>query len=249
MSKSGDTGGEAGREQLLARAAQCYRSAGLEQDACRCLERAGNFSGAGQIHEQAERWSEAAHCFEQARQWPLAARCFLAAGMPEDGARSQLAAGNHLEAAWAYAHHAHRFEAARAALIGYAATGAEQELALLLAQARCAVPQKGGVAARLLHQVCARLGELAEGSGRKRVIDWAFALGHEVLDRPDLMIELMCAACGANIDIRERWESWARQRLGGTEGMAGLMETEAGEGMAPATGMEHRNNTNEEVTS
>lgn len=215
------------RAQLLARAARCYRSAGQELDACRCLVQAGDFSAAGFIHEQAKRWGEAADCFEHARQWPLAARCFLAAGLPLDAARNHLTAGNPLEAAWVLAHHAHQFERARAALAGFTAQGAEQEIALLLALARCAAPRKGAEAGRLLRQTCARLGELNEN--HNRVMTWAYALSHEVLDRPDLTMELMTAAWNAGIDTRDRWERWAKQRLGSADGIGLLMAIAEGE--------------------
>lgn len=205
------------RAQLLARAAHCYQSAGQERDACRCLEQAGQFGAAGNLHEQAGRWPEAAQCFRQAKQWPQAAHCFLQAGLPDEAARSQLAAGNPLEAAWILAHHAQQWHAARSALATFTPADAEQQLALLLLQARCAVAERGNQASRLVRQVCTRLGELQVGSNHQRVMTWAYILCHEVLDRPDLTQELLACAWQTGIDTRTRWEHWAQQRLGNTE--------------------------------
>lgn len=235
------------RQQLLARAARCYRNAGQEQDACRCLESAGDYSAAGLMHEQAARWSEAATCFEQAGQWPLAARCFLAAEQPQEAARCYLAADNPLEAAWVLAHHAHRFDAARAALANFKPQEPEQVLAHMLAMARCAVPAKNGEAGRLLRQVYLRLNELREGAGRNRIMNWAFALADEAMDRPDLVMELMATAWNADIDTRNQWESWAKRRLGSTEVIT-LLEQANETNTSDTTPMAGKTNNNQENT-
>ncbi|VFN02285.1 MAG: hypothetical protein BECKG1743D_GA0114223_105604 [Candidatus Kentron sp. G] len=149
-----------GRKQLLARAAHCYRGAGLMDDACRCLERADSYHAAATLHEEAGRWEPAAHCFERIGQWPQAARCYLRAGLPTDSARCHLAGNNPLTGAWILAHHAHRFDCARAALAHVTPEGPWQELALLLAEARCELPRRPRQAERALGRLFVRLREL-----------------------------------------------------------------------------------------
>lgn len=214
------------RRQLLARAARCYRDAGRLADACRCFEARGDFATAGRLYEEQPDWPAAARCYEQATQWDAAARCHLAAGMPLDAARCHLAADNPLAAGWLLAHRAHRYAHARSVLARVRCETVDEELALLLARARCAAPKQPAEAGRALRAVLPRLAELHPGAGRDQVMNWAFALASEVLDRPDLTLELLTTAWDAGIDSRSRGEQWARQRLGDCS-MLGLLEADA----------------------
>nr|VFK60933.1 MAG: hypothetical protein BECKTUN1418D_GA0071000_11395 [Candidatus Kentron sp. TUN] len=157
---------ELGSKQLLSRAAHCYREAGLDDDACRCLEGADNYYAAATLHEQAERWESAARCFEKTEQWPRAARCYFLARRPMDSARCHLADDNPLTAAWILAHHAHRFEHARAILTEFTPAGYWQELTLMLAEARCTLPQQPVRAECALHRLFIRLRELGTQPGK-----------------------------------------------------------------------------------
>lgn len=196
------------REQLLAQAARCYRDAGCLADACRCFAARRDFATAARLYEELHDWLAAARCYEQATQWDAAARCHLAAGNP-------LAAG------WLLAH---RYTQARSVLARVRGETVDEELALLLARARCVAPKQPAAAGRALRALLPRLAELPAGRGGDQVMNWAFALASEVLDRPDLTLELLTAAWDAGIDSRTRGEQWARQRLGDCA-MLGLLET------------------------
>ena len=214
------------REQLLAQAARCYRDAGCLADACRCFAARRDFATAARLYEELHDWLAAARCYEQATQWDAAARCHLAAGWPLAAVRCHLAAGNPLAAGWLLAHRAHRYAQARSVLARVRGETVEEELALLLARARCIAPKQPAAAGRALRALLPRLAELPAGRGCDQVMNWAFVLASEVLDRPDLTLELLTAAWDAGIDSRTRGEQWARQRLGDCA-MLGLLEADA----------------------
>lgn len=208
------------REELLAHAARCYRQGGLKFDACRCLERLDRYGEAAFLHEAGKRWDDAARCFEQAKNWRGAARCHLENNQPRQAARCLQSARDPLEAALVLAHLARDFQQARAILADLSFDSPEQQLTLDLVRGRCDLHRNPAAAGRAVCQVIERLHETVPGPPRERVLNWAFILAHEVLNRPDLTSALFAAMAAAGIpDARQRWEHWAEARLESVEGI------------------------------
>ncbi|MCP4661043.1 MAG: hypothetical protein GY856_37045 [bacterium] len=214
------------RQELLGKAARCYRSAGYLDGACRCLEAGGNLAAAGLLHEQAQRWADAARCFESSGHWDAAASCHLANGEPVDGARCLVTAGRQLEAGWIFAHEAHRYDRARATLAQVNPETPEQTLARDLVLARCEAAREHNPAGQAVQRATTELGRLSPGPVRTQVVEWALVVA-DVLDRPDLTAQLQAAAVAAGLpDSVQRWETWALARLGSAEGIPVSAEEE-----------------------
>ncbi len=225
MSRDGES---LSREELLAHAARCYRSASLDQDACRCYESALMHGQAAILHRTACRWHAAARCFEADKQWESAARCHLENNNPEEAARCFLVADDPLEAAWTLAHHARNYDGARIILADLSFESTERQLALGLARGRCAAPRNAAEAGRAVRRAIQGFPETIPGRDRNRVIAWAMTLAHDVLDRPDLVSALFSAMAEVGVeDARTHWERWAQARLGSAEGIFTAEEEQA----------------------
>ncbi len=213
------------RQELLAHAARCYRNARLTLDACRCLEGAAEYGSAALIYQGIKNWAEAARCFEQDENWRAAARCHMENRRPGRAARCLIAGGEPLEAGWILAHHAHHYEHARAVLVDLQFDSPERSLALALARGRCDAPKNPVTAGRAVREVINRLNETAPGPDRDRMLDWAFTLTNQVMDRPDLAGALYAAAVEAGVpEAQQSWERWAGERLGSLEGIVAAEE-------------------------
>jgi hypothetical protein len=204
--------------EVLARAVRCYRDAGLDEDACRCLERLEDFPAAAAIHERLGHTLEAAGCFERAGDLPAAARCYQAGGADEDALRCLDAAGRPVDAAWVAAHRLRRPDRALAMLARAAPLGPDDALAADLVRGRCG-GARSGEAAAAVHRVLTWLPGQPAGPQRDRLVAWALTLAR-LIDRPDLSAGLFAALVAAGQPgAAERWEDWARRRLGSVDGI------------------------------
>lgn len=206
---------------LWARAARCYRQVELLDDACRCFEQAGAHASAADLHERQQRWAQAALGYAAARRWSAAASCHLRAGQAEAAAECWLQADEPLQAAWALAEHAHRFERASALVLPLAPSSPGEEVLRTLVLARCesgrATTRRS--AARHLRSAAGSLSRLGPGPMRERALEWAQAVARS-LARPDLAAALHAAAVGCSaLHARERWEAWATAALGDATGV------------------------------
>lgn len=205
---------------LLKRAAFCYAMAQWHGDACRVFEEVGDFKSAAFYHEREERWSLAAQCYSNASDWENAARCFLSAKDPDRAADCYLKAGKKLLAAWLLAHLSKKYINARNIIQDLQKDKSDLIIGNELVIARCEAGQQEAVAsAKRLRRVLINLDNTDQHIQWTNWIEWSQAIA-EILQRPDLMIEIHAIAYRLNIpQARENWLRWANKNLGDVVGI------------------------------
>jgi hypothetical protein len=203
------------REELLYRAAQCYRHARLEQDALRLYEILKDYRQIAQYHENQQHWSIAARYYIMISEWENTARCYQRAGMHDKEAEARLRAGTPIQAAWLWAHYVHQYRRALATIVDIDITEIVVRLQVELIQARCdAGMRQTKAAARRIRAVAANFNNSSLRTSLPRLFEWSLDIVM-VMQRYDLAQELHAAYLETGIyNSLDIWTKWAEQILG-----------------------------------
>lgn len=198
------------REELLRRAARCYLTANLMDDATRLFLETGDGHAAGLCLERLGRYEEAARTYRRIPEWDHAARCFLRAGLPAEAGEALVMAEDHLQAGWVLAHLAQHYVRATALATAFVPNSEAERLGREVVLARCEAGTQHPVeaAVRLGHVAAAMSQIHSIDPVRNYVWNWCFDLA-EVLRRPDLTAGIHAAAVTAGVaGAEERWQEW-----------------------------------------
>lgn len=205
----------ASREDLLRRAARCFMTGKLLEDASRLYRELGELQGEALCLEQLGRYADAAFVYRRIPEPRSSARCFMQAGRYPDAGEDLVAAGDLLPGAWILAHRAQHFVRASSLVEEYPPSGPVERLAREVILARCeAGSQQPSRAALRLRDVAAGLPATAVEPLRNDVWNWGFELA-SFLRRPDLTASLHAARVAAGIPgAEQRWDEWTTTMMG-----------------------------------